>query len=983
MNCKVTTFLLLFVSAALFAVSFPYEGKNHIPVLKVSKGPAGVKKFPIADCDGKRAAVLTNGKEGCVAYEFWSAALKQGEFTPGTLQIKLESRGTGEFGKASLQLSFRKTGGSNGSGGKVNIPVKLSSSWSVQKIAAFIPEKVDAVQYIFSFSGKEKSSWQIANLQFSYAPEQIFCSAAAPDLNLKPSQWKNISAAGAFFRNDTGVLVEQQTLARFAWDKTNLYVGVTAAEPNPEGLSKKIVKRDGPVWEDDTVELFLFDPERDVVKQFIVNPANTQFDCELRQAQAGDPYKVRPWDGKWSSRTWINRDSWEVLFVIPWETLGYKRVPDHPFRVNIARERSAGKECSQWNCFQGRFSEAANYGTLDFRRRRLTRFRRLEKINYIPARKRTVFKELLESKPNNWYIDTTCSEYYLCYQQKEVQKKNDLKSWAPVQRTLLKQYRESGMLGPGLPYTLIPRNTILKLKDLEGLKYPYCMVIADVPAWKAGARPSMMIANRRRVDPAHPESTKTVLAAIDKAASQKPEYRKLIGMIEGVDEPNNFVFYLYSRIRNAESAADIDKVEAEVKARYGFGKYGIPDYFGKKNSDFPFEAIAFWRWWNDRFAKHTQAQSEVGAEKFPGIPNFLYNRNTCSGIDYVDIALCTPPGKTNMVAADPYPTSARAYYGIGRALYHVGYNIKLLRDLAPEAVVIGCLQGFNYNGGAPGYKECREWVSQAMKNGAASLHWYTHSTSFENPPLYKAVVALSKQVSKLPKVKLPETTVTAVYYSDFDCWGLADRVTHAPYMVYTILGEHLGSWFRFVSRSRLDLNGIKVLYIPRMRFTTPELTAKLRAFTEKGGTLVILDPDFLSHNIDGSMVKERGLFTGGPLCFRRVADPALVYGKKQLPLYPVHHLDLPESGRIHGYNFGQLPPQTKVIASYSDGKPAIISYPFGKGKIIFSAVLPFGNSEGAVNSGAWKELMGEIAAEAGEKTDLPIWDFYLPEISIK
>ena len=48
-----------------------------------------------------------------------------------------------------------------------------------------------------------------------------------------------------------------------------------------------------------------------------------------------------------------------------------------------------------------------------------------------------------------------------------------------------------------------------------------------------------------------------------------------------------------------------------------------------------------------------------------------------------------------------------------------------------------------------------------------------------------------------------------------------------------------------------------------------------------------------------------------------------------------------------------LPADAKVLAKYNDGKPTIIERTVGKGKVIFSAVLPFGTSEAALVPGGW------------------------------
>ncbi len=48
-----------------------------------------------------------------------------------------------------------------------------------------------------------------------------------------------------------------RTEARFLRKGGTLYVGVRMSEPNIEKLKRTVTQHDGPVWEDDSVELFL------------------------------------------------------------------------------------------------------------------------------------------------------------------------------------------------------------------------------------------------------------------------------------------------------------------------------------------------------------------------------------------------------------------------------------------------------------------------------------------------------------------------------------------------------------------------------------------------------------------------------------------------------------------------------------------------------------------------------------------------------
>ena len=59
--------------------------------------------------------------------------------------------------------------------------------------------------------------------------------------------------------------------------------------------------------------------------------------------------------------------------------------------------------------------------------------------------------------------------------------------------------------------------------------------------------------------------------------------------------------------------------------------------------------------------------------------------------------------------------------------------------------------------------------------------------------------------------------------------------------------------------------------------------------------------------------------------------------------------------------------------------PAAVEKQYGKGKVIYFASQPFGNSSLALKPGAWLDFFAAQAKEADEETGLAIWDFTIPE----
>lgn len=956
------------------------------PMHPVLKGIATVKE------NGRSVARImreSNGKS-YGAYGF-STTLFNKVSTPGTMLTTVKGTYSGKAGQLINTMNFNLPKKGNASAGSTRNIVKVDNNWNGETFVNVVPVNSAVLQFVFGLNVPVNSKMDIKELKLEYAPDKINISKFTPPSYLNPSWWIKVDQGDCFYISSSAKPAKIRTAIKVAYDDKNLYIGYIGAEPDMKSLVANCTKRDdADLWKDDAFEFFFYDPERNVAKQFTVNSINTQFDCERRQAQAGDPHKPHNWDGTWKSKTWKKYKSWEAVFTIPWKTLGYDGVPATPVMVNFARERSATREYSHWNCYRGDFGEVTSYGTLDFQKNTLTRNRKIEKINYQPKRAKKEFTALLSNEKNDWVGWLWNNEYFLCYQPKAIQQKYDLKTFAPYQKYLLKEWSKAKMTATSMPYTHYKHNTALTFDETYdickeyNIKYSHLIWVNQSRAAKAGALGYIIWNNRYyHMDPADPQTKVELINAVDAIAAdfaKNPKKKEIVKFLTCWDEPTNMVKYIYSRTRNVDRVKAIEEYEAKARAATGFGKYGIGDLQGLEGKDSCFERITFWRYWNNLFAENMKALADRCAEKIPGMEVMTFSRNNCSGLDDVDVALASADNMT--VSCDPYPTSARAAYGMGRALYHSGFSVKILRDLAAKGAKVSAYgQAFDYCSGCPTRADLREWASQILKNGADQLKWYSHGSLWQNPDIYNEALDILRQVADLPKLKIPTGTKTAIFYSDYDRWGLNDAPSHAAYTTYALLGEHLGSWFRFVSKNNFDLTGIKQLYIPRMRFTDPELTAKVKEFVNNGGTAIVFDPDFLSYNIDGSSVAERNEFIGTALTGKANVGSSLDYKGQKLPLTEVKTLPVAERNSIHAFDFAALPAGAKVLATYSDGKPAIIERTVGKGKFIFSAVMPFGISDAAITPQGWKAFVADRAAAVKEQVNLPIWNFTLPEVT--
>lgn len=170
----------------------------------------------------------------------------------------------------------------------------------------------------------------------------------------------------------TGLPTATDTSFTVRHDAQGLKIAVSAVEPDMPGLVAKVAKRDGNVWTDDSIELFI-QPGPDAggrYYQFIANTLGGQYDG------AGGPglpaFGDASWDGDWRVTATKGDGGFMLEFEIPFATLG---VPPprlgECWRMNVCRSRQsrrtgAAAELSTWSQTGGAFHAPARFGTLLF-----------------------------------------------------------------------------------------------------------------------------------------------------------------------------------------------------------------------------------------------------------------------------------------------------------------------------------------------------------------------------------------------------------------------------------------------------------------------------------------------------------------------------------------------------------------------------------------------------------------------------------------
>lgn len=429
----------------------------------------------------------------------------------------------------------------------------------------------------------------------------------------------------------------------------------------------------------------------------------------------------------------------------------------------------------------------------------------------------------------------------------------------------------------------------------------------------------------------------------------------------------------------------------EVLRDYGFGKYAIPapqdpQFLGDAKNR-PFRWIAFNRWMADKYVASKRVMYEALKSVDP-----LARYNPCdywfmTGFTPYDFAAMAP--YSDIVECDPYASSAERIPG--RGLYNHSFGAKFLSDLTGRPVR-AIVQAFDYAGYEMTPEDLREWVSQSMRGGASHISYYQmDNPRFNDPERWAMMLHLSKTITTMNAIDGPTDAEVAILYSA-DSHRSEGPSTKANeiYTAHSILGERVGSWFDFVDddslvRGEKSLAKYKALYVPLGTYQRESVVKQMEKFLQDGGTVICGDPSVFSWDIDGkdlSKYRERifGVRTNGALDRTSMilrADggiPGLVAGKT-LPIYrPIARDGWSEE---NGWKVETAREGVDVLATFTDGTPAITMARYGKGRAIYFAANPF-VPECLMGDGRWDAFFRALQQYLGAKTDRPIWRFKLP-----
>jgi len=196
---------------------------------------------------------------------------------------------------------------------------------------------------------------------------------AAPTIDgeLNDPCWQNAGRASGFLclpdqhdRNRRRAV--EQTTALLAYDQEHLHLAFQCLESDMTALHQEIAERDGPVHEDDCVEIFLAPPRSAVLSAYpgfgeyfhlIVNSRGVQRDGIGFHAV---------WNAEWRAATATSGTAWTAEMSIPFAALGAFPENGDFWKVNFCRHETRLAEFSSWSPLEERFHEPQHFGTIGF-----------------------------------------------------------------------------------------------------------------------------------------------------------------------------------------------------------------------------------------------------------------------------------------------------------------------------------------------------------------------------------------------------------------------------------------------------------------------------------------------------------------------------------------------------------------------------------------------------------------------------------------
>jgi|GEM_PF-2091179 len=176
--------------------------------------------------------------------------------------------------------------------------------------------------------------------------------------------WDNIPYGTGFYRLGTDYPSLRQTKIKVGYREKTLFLGIECEEPE----MKKIVpagKDGGPLWGEDSIEVFLLPPGQKECLQFIVNTAGARTNINYKDGVEGKPYVLEGW----KASVFKGDDWYSVEVAIPFNLLNFSPKDGDTGRFTVCRNTLTSPEerFTSWTQADTRFYEPEHFARIIFK----------------------------------------------------------------------------------------------------------------------------------------------------------------------------------------------------------------------------------------------------------------------------------------------------------------------------------------------------------------------------------------------------------------------------------------------------------------------------------------------------------------------------------------------------------------------------------------------------------------------------------------
>ena len=428
----------------------------------------------------------------------------------------------------------------------------------------------------------------------------------------------------------------------------------------------------------------------------------------------------------------------------------------------------------------------------------------------------------------------------------------------------------------------------------------------------------------------------------------------------------------------------LKKALEEVKTRYGYGKYSLPETV---SADAPFDWIALRKWY---FARLLPIQKDLYllAKKYKGSNG---KEMVVVSHDHVDWALMQQVSRfapyVDIMTAQSVPMN-------DPNRQNLAFRAKLLKDLSGKSVWL-CVHLEPYNGHYTA-EETAALLSEAARGGNTGLQIWNYdymadrqgigSSQFDyygHKPRWDAMMDALNRMRNDPLLQFPKEDF-AILVSDTSAFARPKMYLPQYEGIFNLAGPGAETAFKFISDTQLldnveKLENWKFVLIPKMDYIDEELIPLFRKYVDNGGILLCFDPNFMQYDPSGkSHAKAREeLFGVKNIPAKNITGVTFTSAS---PFKKLHN-KAPIAISDVNTALQKLDSNVQIWAEYQNRQPAMSmkKYPGGGMAIMCNIDPKLYLSADKKWRAAFKEILTSFGAETSQK----IWRFQYPAIKEK